>query len=71
MDIYEFGEKCKSLNKQYKELFGYIPHHIDYACSREKFIEALHLAIKEQKEISHYLLGCARKEMNGNEGENQ
>ena len=62
MDIYEFGKLCQPLNKKYKELFGYIPHQMDYSCTREEYIEALSLAISEQKEIFHYLPGLAREQ---------
>lgn len=62
MDIYEFGKLCQPLNKKYKKLFGYIPHQMDYSCTREEYIEALSLAISEQKEIFHFLPGLAREQ---------
>lgn len=62
MDIYEFGKRCQLLNKQYKELFGYIPLQTDYSCTREEYIDALSLAISEQKEIFYFLPGLAREQ---------
>lgn len=61
MDMYEFGKVCKPLNKRYKELFGYIPNQMDYPCTREEFVEALTLAIQEQKEIFHFLPALAKE----------
>lgn len=61
MDMYEFGKQCQSLNKEYKELFGYIPHQMDYSCTREEYLEALSLAISEQKELFYFLPGLARE----------
>lgn len=62
MDMYEFGKLCQPLNKQYKELFGYIPLQTDYSCTREEFLEALSLAISEQKEIFYFLPRLAREQ---------
>lgn len=62
MDMYEFGEKCLPLNKEYKELFGYIPHQMDFNCTREEYLKALSLAISEQKELFHFLPGLAREQ---------
>ena len=62
MDMYEFGRACQPLNKKYKELFGYIPNQVDYPCTREEYIEALSLAISEQKEIFYFLPGLAREQ---------
>lgn len=62
MDMYEFGKRCQSLNRQYKELFGYIPLQTDYSCTREEYVEALSLAISEQKEIFYFLPGLAREQ---------
>ena len=39
MDMYEFGKVCQPLNKKYNELFGYIPHHDDFPCTREEYVE--------------------------------
>lgn len=61
MDIYEFGKRCQPLNKKYKALFGYIPCQMDYACTREEYIEALSLAISEQKEIFYFLTGLSKE----------
>ena len=41
MDMYEFGKVCQPLNKKYNELFGYIPHHDDFPCTREEYVDAL------------------------------
>lgn len=71
MDMYEFGKLCQSLNGRYKELFGYIPLQTSYSCTREEYIEALSLAISEQKEIFHFLPGLAREEQTIKEGEYQ
>lgn len=62
MDMYEFGRTCQPLNKKYKELFGYIPTQADFPCTREKYIEALALAISEQKEIFYFLPGFAEEQ---------
>lgn len=53
--MYEFGKQCQPFNKKYKELFGYIPHQMDFNCTREEYLEALSLAISEQKELLHFL----------------
>lgn len=45
MDMYEFGKVCQPLNKKYTELFGYIPHHDDFPCTREEYVDALTQAI--------------------------
>lgn len=62
MDMYEFGKLCQPLNKQYKQLFGYIPHQMDFSCTREEYIEALSSAINEQREIVYFLPGLAREQ---------
>lgn len=68
MDMYEFGNKCRALNGQYKELFGYIPAQSDYACTREEFLEALCNSIETKKEISFFLIKNLSEEelTNGN-----
>lgn len=48
--------------QKYKELFGYIPHQMDYPCTREEYIKALSLAISEQKEVFYFLPGLAREQ---------
>ena len=45
MDMFEFGKKCQQLNRQYRQLFGSIPSPVDYACTREQFLEALEKSI--------------------------
>ena len=57
MDMYEFGRRCKPLNKQYLELFGTIPCIQEYACSREEFLTALETAVETKQEIGYLLPG--------------
>lgn len=59
MDMYEFGRQCQVLNKQYKELFGTIPHQGQFSCTREEYLEALALAIQEKKVINYFLPGLS------------
>lgn len=61
MDMYEFGKACQPLNKKYRELFGYIPHHDDFPCSREEYVDALGRAIIEKKEVFYFLPGLSGK----------
>ena len=62
MDMYEFGRRCQPFNKQYKELFGAIPHQGQFSCTREEYLEALALAVSEKKEICYFLPGLERQE---------
>lgn len=55
MDIFEFGDRCKPLNKAYKELFGYIPNQFDFNCSREEYLNALEKSVLDKKRIEYYL----------------
>lgn len=55
MENQEFNKKLRSINKQYRALFGYIPCITDYACTREKYIELLEISIKTGHELKEYL----------------
>ena len=59
MDMYEFGKVCQPLNKKYNELFGYIPHHDDFPCTREEYVDALTKAITQKKEVFYFLPGLS------------
>ncbi len=59
MDMFEFGKKCQQLNRQYRQLFGSIPSPVDYACTREQFLEALEKSIETQQTIDHFLDAAA------------
>lgn len=61
MDMYEFGKVCQPLNKKYNELFGYIPHHDDFPCTREEYVDALTQAITQRKKCSIFSLGFQGK----------
>lgn len=61
MDMYEFGKVCQPLNKKYTELFGYIPHHDDFPCTREEYVDALTQAITQKKEIFYFLPSLSGK----------
>ncbi len=50
-------EALKPYQKQYQEIFGYIPNMCNYFCTKSKFIDALLKALEEKKEISVYLKG--------------
>lgn len=55
MDKYEFGKACQPLNILYKKMFGVIPSPADYACTRERFLEALKRSIDNHMEICNFL----------------
>lgn len=57
MTSIEFGKKCKELNKQYKELFGYVPCPADYvvSVSQDEYFVALKMAVKEKRELEQYI----------------
>lgn len=50
-------ESLKPYQKQYQEMFGYVPYMCNYFCTRSKFIDALLKSLEEKKEISEYLKG--------------
>ena len=52
MTSIEFGKKCQPYNKQYKELFGYVPCRGDYRCNQDEYFEALLQAINTKQELS-------------------
>lgn len=51
----EFNKRLRLVNKQYREIFGYIPCITDYVCTREKYMDALEMAIKTKRELKEYL----------------
>ena len=55
MENKEFNKRLRSVNKQYREIFGYIPCITDYACTREKYIDALEMSIRTKCELKEYL----------------
>ena len=55
MNSIEFGKKCRPLNIQYRELFGYVPCREDYICSQEVYFDTLLKSITEGKELSAFL----------------
>lgn len=55
MTSIEFNKKCKPFNKQYYELFGYIPCRDDYLCTQNEFYNALMMSVFNKKEIGNYL----------------
>ena len=55
MNSIEFGKKCRPLNHQYRELFGYVPCRGDYRCSQEEYFNALQKSIALGKELTEFL----------------
>lgn len=55
MNSVEFGKKLRPYNKQYKELFGYVPSREKYSCSQEEYFEALLKAIETRMDIEFLL----------------
>lgn len=52
----EFSDAIREYNKQYRELFGYIPSIKDYSCTQEAYINALAYAVRDKKELYNYLI---------------
>ena len=52
MDSIEFGKKCIPYNRQYKDIFGYVPCRGDYRCSQDEYFQALLKAIETKCELS-------------------
>jgi len=59
MTSIEFGKKCQPLNKQYKDIFGYVPCRGDYICNQEEYFDALCKSIKEKISIDKLLPKCS------------
>lgn len=55
MTSVEFGKICRPLNREYKDIFGYVPCQADYICSQEEFIDGLKSAIEQKKELSVFV----------------
>ena len=55
MNSIEFGKKCRPLNIQYRELFGYVPCRQDYKCSQEEYFSALQRSVSLGKELIDFL----------------
>lgn len=52
MNSIEFGQKCIPYNRQYKDIFGYVPCRGDYSCSQDEYFQALLKAIETKRELS-------------------
>ena len=52
MNPIEFGQKCIPYNRQYKDIFGYVPCRGDYSCSQDEYFQALLKAIETKRELS-------------------
>ena len=52
MNSVEFGKKCIPYNRQYKDIFGYVPCRGDYRCSQDEYFQALLKAIETKCELS-------------------
>lgn len=59
MENQEFNRILRSRNKQYREMFGYIPCITDYICTREQYMEALELSIRSGEKLEKYLIRYA------------
>lgn len=55
MTSIEFGKKCQPLNKQYKDIFGYVPCRGDYMCSQDDYFDALTKAVETKQELSSFV----------------
>lgn len=55
MDNKEFNKSLRIKNKQYMEIFGYIPCITDYACTREEYMEALNYSIANKHVLEFYI----------------
>ena len=54
MDNHSFNMQIRSLNIEYRNIFGEIPRITDYSCSRDEYITAL--AIKGKLPLSDILI---------------
>ena len=66
MHSIEFGKKCRPYNKQYKEIFGYIPCREDYRCNQDEYFNALLKAIETKQEVSTFVPKANRDYNNPN-----
>ena len=55
MNNVEFNKMLRPYNKEYRDLFGYVPCHASYICSHDEYFEALKKSIEEKKEIEQYI----------------
>ena len=55
MKSIEFGKKCRPYNKQYRDIFGYVPCRDDYSCSQDEYFAALLKAIETKCELSTFV----------------
>ncbi len=57
MTSIELGKKCRELNKQYRDIFGYVPVPSDYDVSitSEEYITALKRSVEEKQELKNYI----------------
>ena len=55
MERIEFLKKCQPYNKKYYELFNTVPIAMQYAATREEYLEALKRCVEEKVEIETIL----------------
>lgn len=55
MTSIEFGKLCRPYNKQYRDLFGYVPCPDDYSCNQDEFFKALKQSIEQKVPIDTFL----------------
>lgn len=51
----EFAAKIKPYNKQYYELFGYIPKITDFSCNQQEYITALKASVDKKIKIEELI----------------
>lgn len=52
----EFNMAVRSLNIKYRDKFGVIPRITDFSCTREEYLKAMEMAIKNGKPLGDVLL---------------
>lgn len=55
MDSVELGKRSTTFMKRYKELFGYLPRRLDFACNNREFFDALVTSVEQEVEITKFL----------------
>lgn len=45
------NDDLRLVNKRYYEIFGYIPCHANFSCSKKEFFDAMQQAINTETEI--------------------
>ena len=56
MDDKIFKNSIRTINLEYKKIFGCIPCIENYSCTQEEYKNALWKAVHEKKELSEYLI---------------